>query len=415
MNETLRLRTVLRSSFVRLGPDEVDYFVKRVRTSSKAAPSPSAHRITWLRLAVRVAVSTARAQKTCAGFSRGIAYMDHSDNGIRALFDRAGVPWEEPEKLQLSRSERLLAAVVAFRLIRVNRAGLRTPLQAERTDLALAADRLAVGAGCFGRFVAQAVLAPDSWRGLFLTVDVSFLRMFACYAAVRVNRPTSLFRGHRIGSQGFLPVTAEALFTFDATAAEGFILPPRKVIVDTLGARRRPNPFATPYDVGIITDNFVGMSEVWATTEEVAGHPSVRHVLLRLHPGSKVTELRRGLPDCVTLCDSQESLSRFSERVDLALASNSTAVMVLQDLLVPCFHIRHLYSPNDPWGRRDRPLIPTGRHPLPEVMGTITEFFDVLSPASLAKERDRLRPVEGITADPVAARERVREALQAYL
>jgi stress-induced morphogen len=415
MSESLRLRTVLGAAFLRLTPDEVDYFVHRVRTSSKAGSKPAPDRIAWRRVAIEAAAATWATQKTCAAFSRRIAYMDHSDNGIRALFERSGAQWEEPKKLRLTRLERLIAAIVALRFVQVNRAEVQPALNAAGADLRLAAERLAAGAGCFGRFTAQAVVSPDSWRGLFLTADVSFLRMFACYAAVRADRPTSLYVGYRLAHEEILPIAADTLFTFDAAAAESFNTPPMQVIIDVHGARERSNPDDAHYEVGIVTDNFAGISEVWTAARVLARHPVVRSVLIRLHPGSEVTELPSDMPACVSLCDSQEPLPAFSERVDLALVSNSSAVAVLQDLLLPCFHARQFYSHDDLWGRRDLPLMPVGPHSLPEVVGALSEFFDELSPAVLDAERNRLRSVAGGPVDLAAARVRVRAALEGFL
>ena len=412
MNETLRLRTVLRSSSLRLGPDEIDYFVHRVRTSSKARTKTTPSRISWSRLAIEAATATWAAQKTCAAFSRRVAYMDHSDNGIRALFERAEVQWEEPKKLRLSRAERLLATIIAIRFVQVNRSVMHSVLHDAGVDLGLAADRLAAGAGCFGRFTAQAVLAPESWRGLFLTADVSFLRMFACYAAVRAHRPISMYLGHRTGTYWNLPFIADTLFTLDSSAVEHFNTPPRQVVVDALKARARPNPTSPPYDVGIVTDIFIEISQVWAAAEDLAQHPSVKSVQIRLHPRSRVKKLPDGMSDNIVLCQSQEPLSMFSEGIDFAVVSNSSAVPVLQDLLLPCFFFARLYGEFE--DSRNLSFAVAGRYPPPEILGELRDFVSALKLNSLEAERSRLGSLVGGASECAETRELMRKALKLF-
>lgn len=403
---------------VPLNDAEIEYFVLRVRTSTKARPGPPVPPRAGNRLAMAAALAVARKGWSCAVLVDGVAFMDHSDGEIAKLFDRVGVQWREPRKARLSMLERVLAAFVALRFVRTNwpRTARLLADQSPSVDIALAEERFIAGSGCFARLVAQARLRPMTWRGLFVSGDVSFLRMFACFAAVRAGRPVGVYVRHRMDGEWVMPVRVSRLFTMDAAAAGNFLPLPRRVIVEPPPARRRKTAPGQPVEVGIVTDNFVGIEEVWAMAEACARHPDVTSVRIRLHPGSTVRELPLGLPPSVILEDSAEPIAQYAERIDVALVSASSAVPALQDLLVPCFHLRLLYSEDDLWGRRDPTTNIEQRYPVPEVGDDLTAFLQALTAGTLHHEIESLRrqTVDASVGDAMSLDE-VRAELEAFL
>lgn len=409
----VRLRKV-----VELSPEEIQYFVLRVRTSTKARPDTTVPLRNRNRLAVAAALEVARTRKSCAGFDRGVAYMDHSDRGIAKLFERAGLQWREPRKGSVPPRERLLAALIALLFVRANWPRVEQALTDAPTpiDVSLAQERFIAGSGCFARFIAQARLRPGTWRSILVSGDVSFLRMFACFAATRTDRPIGVYVRHRMDGPWVMPISVDRLFTMDAEAASNFRPPPRAVIVEPRPTRRRTAERGRPVDVGIVTDNFVGIDEVWAVAEACARHPSVTSVRIRLHPGSTVRELPLGLPPSVSLEDTAEPLAQYAERIDVALVSMSSAVPALQDLLVPCFHLRLLYSEDDLWGRRQPSTHIEQRYPTPEVGDDLTAFLQGLTGDVLDRETDSLRRVTvDASLGHAMSLDEVRSELEAFL
>lgn len=379
---------------LRLTEKEIAYFALRVRTSSKARPTagiPTRARRTRTVVAIGAAAKAARLRKTCAPFAGGIAFMDHTDDGIRKLVEFAGLPWEQPEKRRLTSSERLLAGLLTFAFVLANWAGVQRALVAgsDPVDLELAQSRLVAGSGCFARFLAQALLERDTWHGLFVTGDVSFLRMFACFAATRTGRPISVYRRHRGGPLWVKPIAVDRLFTMDAGTSEEFDPQPTRVVLEARSFRHRSIGHHASFDVGIVTDNFVSVDHVWEVARECASHNSVRTVRVRLHPGTAVRGLPSGLPPSIELEDNGESLATYAERIDAALVSRSSAVPVLQELLVPCFHARRFYAAHD---RRRFPETTLGsRYPTPEVESSMSEFLDLMTTDALRLEVESLR------------------------
>lgn len=384
---------------LRLTEKEIAYFALKVRMSTKARPeagTTTRARRTRTVVAIGAAAKAARLRQTCAPFAGGIAFMDHSDDGIRKLVERAGLPWEEPEKRRLTSSERLLVGLLTLAFVLVNWAGVQRALVAgsDPVDLELAQGRFVAGSGCFARFLAQALLERDTWHGLFVTGDVSFLRMFACFAATRTGRPVSIYVRHRTDRLWVIPIAVDRLFTMDAGASENFDPQPTRVVLEAWSFRHRSIGHHASFDVGIVTDNFISVDHVWEVARECASHNNVRTVRIRLHPGSSVRGLPSGLPPSIKLEDNGESLATYAERIDVALVSMSSAVPVLQDLLVPCFHARRLYATDDLWGRQlpETTLESLGwRYPTPEVECPMVEFLDLMTTDALRLEVESLR------------------------
>ena len=403
---------------VELTDEELQYFVLRVRTSTKARTDMTVPLRNRSRLAVTAALEVTRTRKSCAGFDSGVAYMDHSDREIAKLLERAGLQWREPKKARVPPRERLLAALIALLFVRANWPRIERALTdaPAPVDASLAQERLIAGSGCFARFIAQAHLRPSTWRSIFVSGDVSFLRMFACFAATRAARPIGVYVRHRMDEAWVMPIPVDRLFTMDAAAASNFLPPPRRVIVEPRPTRRRETERGRPVDIGIVTDNFVGIDEVRAVAEACARHPFVKSVRIRLHPGSTVRELPFSLPSSVSLEDSSQPLAQYAERIDVALVSMSSAVPALQDLLVPCFHLRLLYSEDDLWGRRDPSTRFEQRYPTPEVVDDLTEFLHDLPDSILHREIESLRrtTVDASVGDAMSLGE-VRAELEAFV
>ena len=400
---------------LRLTPEEIAYFVMRVRTSSKARPDGANGNRASATIAISAAAKALSLRKTCAPSSGGIAFMDHSDGGIRKLVERSGIPWEEPTKRHLSAAERILAGIISFVFALMNWGPVRQSLVvgSDAVDAMLAEDRFVAGSGCFARFLAQGLLARNSLHGLFVTGDVSFLRMFACFAAIRLDIPISVLLPHRQGPSSVHPIAVDRLFTLDVEAARNFDPRPRTTVVEPVTPRRRQILAAGGLELGILTDNFVDVEQVWATARAFIQHPSVSSVRIRLHPGSIVSRLPQGMPPTVTL-ESNETLEVFSERIDVAIVSASTAVPRLQELLVPCFHMRSLYSELDAWGRRDPTHEVSWLYPTPELSGSVRDFLDSCTNESLTRETEALRRATARTRSSTG-KELVRAELEAFL
>lgn len=405
-------------ALLRLSDTEVAYFVQRVRSSTKTQPCEGGASRTRARLAASAFGQTLRSRKTCAAFVGGIAFMDHSDAGIRRLIQRVGLPWEHPAKRRLGMTERLLASLLAPAVVFKNWRVVRRALVAdgEPVDLRFAEERFVAESGCFARFVAQVLLAKDPWRRLFVTGDVSFLRLFACFAAVRTHTPVSVLLPHRRGHSNQIPITVEHLFTMDSEAAKNFNPPPLRTVVEPVEARKRQIRTAERLAIGIATDNFVDVEEVWAAARECAAHRVVAAVRVRLHPGSNIDRLPEHMPSSVVLDDSNESLGAFAEQVDLAIVSRSSAVPRLQELLVPCFHLRSLYAENDRSNRRDPSQEVVWNYPTPEIVDSLSDFLDGLTVGGLNQMVESLEQMTaGIRSPTAAALELVRAELEGFL
>ena len=406
-----------RSMFgrLRLTESEFAYFEHRVRTSSKANLSPDRKPSGRARMAAIAATRTFRSRTSCAAFDDGIAYMDHSDEGIRQLFERNGITWSAPEKLQLTLPERIAAATFASLFILANWAGLGRILATNSLDRLLASERFVAGASCFGRFASQARLRPTTWRGLFLTSDVSFLRMFAAFAATRTGRPIAIFSHVRSSGAASIPISIDFLFAFESTVAMNFNPLPRSVSVDVPRARKRQIFSDRKFDCAIVTNNFADLPTVWEVSAQVAGHGFIRSVLVRLHPGSGIRTLPSGLPPNVILSDSANPLSDFAESIDLALVSQSSAVPTLQELLVPCFFIpsfdRNAYFMQD----ADN-YSPAWRYATPEAPEPLQKFLDALSADELREQVRRLEAATQSTrSDPEKSGRQLRDKLREFL
>lgn len=383
----------IRTRLLRLTEEEIEYFVLRVQTSSKARPEVVNTPRARTPAAINAAWASLRARRTCAPFARGIALMDHSDDGIRKLVERSGITWVEPEKRRLSTGERLLAAALAFGFVLTNWAAVHRAVFAgpNPIDLGLARDRLLSGSGCFARFLAQSHLGRNAWTGLFVTGDVSFLRMFACFAASRTGRPIGVYLRHRMPDHQVMPIAVNRLFTMDPGASRNFSPMPADLVIEPRPVRLRKPHDGEALDVGIVTDNFVSLESVWELARECALQRNIKSVRIRLHPGSPVRDLPPGLPPSVNLEDNREELSAFAERIDFALVSMSSAVPLLQELLVPCFHARHLYRTDDRWKRNRPEWEVDSRYPVPEMTKPLDEFLNPPVADMLSQEIESLR------------------------
>ncbi len=338
-----------------LKPEEVRFFVSRLsppRQGATQSVRQVARHSRWFGIAVRAGLKTALTKSTRANFTGRLAVMDHSDRGIERQLGLAGVRVKPLRNRRLPFTTRLLAGLICCRFLQLNAPILRAEIQARDIDIEMfrVMERLLAGATCFSQFIAVATRHPESWRGTFLSGDVSFLRMFGAFATERSGRELFfLLNNHGLVKPRTLPFEPDIVFTHHLEDAGAFLREPKAVSLVRRVERARQPSTGEAFDIGIVTQNYIDVRAVMELAETLCRHNRVSSVRVRLHPGHKVDFIPDLTSSCVTFSPPEETLFAFSECVDLVIATGTSAIDHLVGWNVPCFGTGSLWDPPSDW------------------------------------------------------------------
>ena len=365
-------RAVLRSPprFPRPGltNDEVRFFLDwalfRGRFFS-SAPSP----VPW---AARTAMSSAlRAWRTRTSgleFAGTLGIADHASGQFARIVVSSGRPPPEATERELSRADRLAAAVHAALTVLATRRALRRGVGGADLDGRRLARRFTKIVAAYAVLSVHASRRPNGWAALVCAADLSFDRMPYAFAASHAGVPLFLVFLDQPYSRPYtrMSVIPRSVLSgcivhdladaddagIDASVPCALVeVPPRRRVVDT-----------SALHVGIVVDRGVLPSTTVAVAVSAAAASNVERVMIRPHPGdvrgSWETAVA-GVGQSVELAPVA-SIEQFAEQVDLCLVTITGALNRLARLGVPCWYIGEAIhrAPREPRDERvdDRTL-----------------------------------------------------------